>query len=271
MVRVSNAIIAFLNFLTLIVAVVGIGAAVWIQFNPSATLCQKVLQKPFVILGLSLLVVSLLGLIGSCFRVSFFLWIYLTVMFLIILGVLCFLFFTIIITNKRVGTALSGKGYKDARLGDYSHWLQKYVVNAQNWDQIKSCLVDIRLCQHLANGKNADYYKHSLSATQSGCCKPPTYCGFEFHNATYWTTPKAGPAVPHQDCKKWSNVQTELCFECESCKTAVLENLRKQWKKLAIINSCILAFVLVVYSVGCCALKNNSRSRYDKYRGGFYP
>nr|GMC74102.1 tetraspanin-8-like [Ipomoea batatas] len=83
MVRVSNAIIAFLNFLTLIVAVVGIGAAVWIQFNPSATLCQK-----------------------------------------------------------------------------------KYVVNAQNWDQIKSCLVDIRLCQHLANGKNADYYKHSLSATQ---------------------------------------------------------------------------------------------------------
>nr|GMC60230.1 tetraspanin-8-like [Ipomoea batatas] len=184
MVRVSNAIIAFLNFLTLIVAVVGIGAAVWIQFNPSATLCQKVLQKPFVILGLSLLVVSLLGLIGSCFR-------------------------------------------------------------------IKSCLVDIRLCQHLANGKNADYYKHSLS-------------GFEFHNATYWTTPKAGPAVPHQDCKKWSNVQTELCFECESCKTAVLENLRKQWKKLAIINSCVLAFVLVVYSVGCCALKNNSRSRYDK-------
>nr|GLL22053.1 tetraspanin-8-like [Ipomoea trifida] len=176
MVRVSNAIIAFLNFLTLIVAVVGIGAAVWIQFNPSATLCQK-----------------------------------------------------------------------------------KYVVNAQNWDQIKSCLVDIRLCQHLANGKNADYYKHSLSATQ-----PPTYCGFEFHNATYWTTPKAGPAVPHQDCKKWSNVQTELCFECESCKTAVLENLRKQWKKLAIINSCVLAFVLIVYSVGCCALKNNSRSRYDK-------
>nr|GME14883.1 tetraspanin-8-like [Ipomoea batatas] len=245
MVRVSNAIIAFLNFLTLIVAVVGIGAAVWIQFNPSATLCQKVLQKPFVILGLSLLVVSLLGLIGSCFRVSFFLWIYLTVMFLIILGVICFLFFTIIITNKRVGTALSGKGYKDARLGDYSHWLQKYVVNAQNWDQIKSCL--------------------------SGCCKPPTYCGFEFHNATYWTTPKTGPAVPHQDCKKWSNVQTELCFECESCKTAVLENLRKQWKKLAIINSCILAFVLIVYSVGCCALKNNSRSRYDKYRGGFYP
>ncbi|XP_019189739.1 PREDICTED: tetraspanin-8-like [Ipomoea nil] len=271
MVRVSNAIIGFLNLLTLLLGVVAIGMAVWIQFNPSASLCQKVLQKPFVILGLSLLFVSMFGLIGSCFRISFFLWVYLTVMFFLILGIFCFLLFTIIVTNKGVGNALSGKGYKAARLGDYSHWLQKYVLNAQNWDQIKSCLHDIRLCQSLSTGKSADYYKHSLSPTQSGCCKPPSYCGFEFHNATYWTMPKGGPAVPHQDCNKWSNDQTELCFDCESCKTAVLESLRKDWKKLAIINVCILAFVILVYSVGCCALRSNRSSRYDKYKGGFYP
>nr|XP_016461885.1 PREDICTED: tetraspanin-8-like [Nicotiana tabacum] len=140
MVRVSNLIITFLNCVTLAVSLVAIGFSIWLRFEGSATLCQKVFQKPLLILGISLLIVSVLGLIGSCCR---------------------------------------------------SMWF-----NAENWEEIKSCLVDTKYCQRLPTEKGADFYKYSLSATQSSCCKPPSYCGLEFHNATYWTMPKAGPAVP---------------------------------------------------------------------------
>nr|XP_009762072.1 PREDICTED: tetraspanin-5-like [Nicotiana sylvestris] len=68
MVRVSNLIITFLNCVTLAVSLVAIGFSIWLRFEGSATLCQKVFQKPLLILGISLLIVSVLGLIGSCCR-----------------------------------------------------------------------------------------------------------------------------------------------------------------------------------------------------------
>ncbi|KAH0762666.1 hypothetical protein KY290_018739 [Solanum tuberosum] len=97
------------------------------------------------------------------------------------------------------------------RDGNYSHYLlDKYVMNTENWEPIKRCLVDCNFCEPPT--ETDSYYKYIFPVTQSSCCQPPTYCGLEFHNATYWTMPKAGPAVAGNDCKIWSNVQSELCF-----------------------------------------------------------
>ncbi|KAL3529361.1 hypothetical protein ACH5RR_008683 [Cinchona calisaya] len=271
MARASNIIITILNLLTLALAILAIGFSVWLQFHHGgSSLCQKVLQKPLLYVGLGLFVVSLLGLIGSCCRLSFFMWTYLALLFVMIVGLICFTVFTIIVTNKGVGKALSNKGVNDHRFGDYSGWLKKYVVNAEKWEEVKSCLVDIQFCQHIAAGKHPEFYQKGLSPVQSGCCKPPTYCGFQFQNATYWIMPKTGPAVPDSDCRTWSNDQTQLCFDCQSCKTAFLDNIKKEWRTLAIINTCILVFVVIIYSIGCCALRNNRRSGgYTKHRGGY--
>ncbi|KAH0690512.1 hypothetical protein KY285_017704 [Solanum tuberosum] len=132
----------------------------------------------------------------------------------------------------------------------------KYVVNEENWEEIKSCLVDTKFCQSIPTGKGADFYKYRLSHIQSSCCKPPTYCGLEFHNATYWTMPKAGPAVADDDCKIWSNVQSELCFNCQSCKTSFLDHIKRDWKTCSLVNLGLLLLVLFVYGVGCCAFRN---------------
>ncbi|CAK9133817.1 unnamed protein product [Ilex paraguariensis] len=268
MVRVSNGLITFLNLVSLIISVAAIGYSLWL-YTHNGTLCQKVIQKPLLILGVSLLFMSLLGLIGSCCRVSFLLWIYLFVMFVLIVGLFCFTLFTIIVTNKGVGKAISGRGYKEYRLGDYSRWLQKYVVNGNNWDEIKSCLVDLHFCHKLAGEKAEEFYKHSLSPTESGCCKPPSYCGFQFENATFWTVPKSGPAVPDSDCTMWSNNQTELCFDCKSCKAGVLANMRREWRQLAIINFIIIIIIICIYSVACCALRNNRADGYQRHKGGY--
>ncbi|EYU45434.1 hypothetical protein MIMGU_mgv1a015011mg [Erythranthe guttata] len=162
MARVSNGMIAALNILTLVMAISAIGYSLWFNVKPENP-CQKVLKTPLLVVGGALMVVSLAGLVGSCCRISILLWMYLFVLFLLIICLICFTVFTIIVTNKGVGIALSRRGVGDHRLGDYSGWLQKYVINAQNWDEIKSCLVDVKLCANIHAGKVEDFYKHNVS------------------------------------------------------------------------------------------------------------
>ncbi|KAL6559546.1 hypothetical protein OROGR_004663 [Orobanche gracilis] len=271
MARVSNSTITCLNIITLLVAFTAIGSSLWFHVK-SESPCQRVLRTPLLVVGGSLLLVSLAGLLGSWCRVSLLLWLYLLFLFLIIVGLVIFTVFVVVVTNRGVGKAVSGRGFGDHRLGDYSKWLQKYVINEKNWDEIKSCLADVHLCGGIQSGRDKEFYQHHMSPILSGCCKPPNDCGFEFGNATYWTIPKAGTATgtgrakDDPDCKTWSNVQTKLCFDCESCKAAVLYNIKRDWRLLAIFNVCILVLVITVYSIGCCALRNNL-SGYKRQKG----
>jgi hypothetical protein len=98
---------------------------------------------------------------------------------------------------------------------------------------------------------------------QSGCCKPPTACNFTYQNETYWIKPPTPSNYSDPDCNSWSNDQSELCYGCQSCKAGVLGNLRSSWKKIAFVNAAFVALLLVVYSLGCCALRNNRRHKYS--------
>ena len=62
-----------------------------------------------------------------------------------------------------------------------------------------------------------------------------------------------------QNCGIWSNDQSVLCFNCNSCKAGLLDNLKSDWKKIAVLNIVFLVFLIIVYSVGCCAFRNNRR------------
>ncbi|XP_030521866.1 tetraspanin-8-like [Rhodamnia argentea] len=272
MARISNTIVTILNVLSAVLALVAVGTSARLMVH-SSTECQKSLQGPLLISGVVLLVISLIGLIGSCGRNNFFLYTYLTLLFLSILALIAFTVFAFLVTNESAGKAVSGQGFKEYRLGDYSHWMQDHLVNGEKWNEIRSCLVDSNLCGRLGEDVHqteADFYKQKLSAIQSGCCKPPSYCGFEFKNATYWTVPKSGPAAPDTDCLAWSNHQETLCYDCKSCKGGFLANGKKEWRNLLICNVLLVVIYMVVYSIGCCASRNNREDRkYAKYKG--YP
>ncbi|KAK7265331.1 hypothetical protein RJT34_32950 [Clitoria ternatea] len=267
MVRFSNNLIGILNFLTLLLSIPILIAGVWLS-KQGSTECERWLEKPVIALGVFLMVVSIAGLVGACCRVSWLLWVYLLVMFLLIVLLFAFTIFAFVITNKGAGEAVSNRGYKEYRLGDYSNWLQKRVNNTNTWNRIKSCLQSGKLCSDFHNkfvNDNVDkFYTENLSALQSGCCKPSDDCKFTYQSPTNWTKGE-NATYSNPDCDAWNNDPSILCFNCQSCKAGLLQNLKTDWKKVAIVNIIFLVFLIIVYSIGCCAFRNNRSDNWKRY------
>jgi len=72
------------------------------------------------------------------------------------------------------------------------------------------------------------------------------------------------------DCLQWSNDQTQLCYNCDSCKGGLLANLRKEWKRANVILIITVIVLIVVYLVGCCAFRNaKTEDLFRKYKQGY--
>ncbi|KZV33971.1 tetraspanin-8-like [Dorcoceras hygrometricum] len=239
MVRVSNNLVGILNFVTLLLSIPIIGGGIWLS-KQANTECERFLDKPGFLATMG---VSVRHVLAD----SFFLF--------------CFTIFAFVVTNKGAGEKISGRGYKEYRLGDYSNWLQKRVT--EHWTKIRSCLEDSKICQKLLEDGSTpveDFYKQHLSALQSGCCKPSNDCNFQYISPTNWnSTPASSYANP--DCFLWKN-DPSLCFNCQACKAGLLDNIKSDWKRVAVLNIIFLVFLIIVYSVGCCAFRNNREDNY---------
>lgn len=163
-----NAVVGVLNILSLLLGLAAIGASAYIHICGGSD-CQKVLQYPLLIGGVLMVLVSTLGIAGWLYGVDKAIYGYLLVTFLLALGLALFIVFALFVTNMKVGKKISGRGYGEYRVDDFSHWLQRYVVKDKNWNKVKSCLMDARVCDNLAlnGGRNNDslIFKH-LSTTQ---------------------------------------------------------------------------------------------------------
>lgn len=259
MARFSNGIIVFVNGLVFLLSLVILGVGLWLAIKGDSV-CSKFLQWPVIGIGAFLLLASMAGFFGACWGVRLLMWVYLFFMFLLIILFFCFTILAFVVTNKGAGEVLSNRGFKKYRLGDYSHWLQKQVDNSANWQKIKSCIQDAKICNNLADhSRNKDaqqFYSQNLSPIESGCCKPPTSCNFRYVNATNWAVNMTTSANnTNSDCVLRSNNQDQLCFNCSACKAGVLATLN--WRNIAIVNVVALVALIVVYSIACCAWRNN--------------
>lgn len=188
MARLSHGLLGALNLVTLLLSLPVLCAGVYFLMR-AATECERALQIPVIAFGCALLLLSLVGLAGACGRrgaATPFLWVYVAFMFLLVVAVFAFTLFAFVVTNWGAGSAVSGRGYKEYRLGDYSGWLQARIAEPETWRRVESCLSQARVCSgglRGAVGQDAmKFYRQHLSPIQVQCdqlinrlaCRPET-------------------------------------------------------------------------------------------------
>ncbi|MED6110630.1 Tetraspanin-6 [Stylosanthes scabra] len=257
--RFSNTVIGFLNFFTLLSSIPIIGAGLWMA--RSTTTCENFLQTPLLVIGFIVLVISLAGFIGACFHVAWALWIYLAIMLVLMAALFGLTIFGFVVTSQGGGVEVPGRVYKEYHLGGYSPWLSSRVKDPQYWTTIRACILGSNTCAKIASWTSFDYTQRDMTPIQSGCCKPPTSCDTNYYN------PDAIVVSQESDCYRWNRAPTMLCYSCDSCKAGVLENMRRDWHKVSVLNVVVLVFLICIYSIGCCAFRNARRAETDYPHG----
>ncbi|XP_015584100.2 tetraspanin-11-like [Ricinus communis] len=285
MARISNILIVALNAIFLLIGlcliIYGISSHMHHRSSSAIaalTACQQFLLNALLILGVFVALVSLLGLTGAYHKSNWLLALYLILLFFMIVGAVIFMIFLFAVTNETAGKVVSHRGFKEYRLGDYSHWLQNHFAKGNNWEIFRSCLVDSQACSAFSSDDNEDqehedFLKANFSPLQDGCCQPPAKCGFIYRNTTFGIETLFGPGVDYNadtDCRIWNDNHNKLCYSCNSCKVGFLATVRNQWRHSAVGLLILIAFKILVFCIGCCARRNNSiYKRYPHYRS--YP
>lgn len=163
--RCSNAVFAAFNVVTLLLGAAVLAAGIYYgaphRGGGGVTECERFLRAPALALGGAIVAVSLAGLAGACCRATPLLWAYLLLTGLLILAAACFGVFALVVTNAGAGRAVSGRGFREYHLGDYSTWLRRRVEDGGHWARIRSCLVDTGVCRRLKSNQTLDEFVNS--------------------------------------------------------------------------------------------------------------
>lgn len=266
---VSNNITAVLNFIALMCSIPIISAGIWLA-SKQDNQCIRWLRFPVVFIGILFLLVTLAGFVGAYWNKQSLLAFFLFSMAFLIVTLLILLVLAFIVARPSGAYSIPGRGYSDYRLSGFSDWLRNHITNSDNWGDIRACLADSHICPKLNQEyvSAEQFFAAHLSPIQSGCCKPPTVCGYQYVNPTMWINP-VNP-IADADCSIWNNDPTQLCYNCDSCKAGLLGNLRKEWRKANVILIVVVVVLIWVYLIACSAFKNaQTEDLFRRYKQGW--
>ncbi|XAR53428.1 hypothetical protein NMG60_11021975 [Bertholletia excelsa] len=260
---VSNNVIAALNFIALLCSIPIIASGVWLA-SRAENACVHWLRWPVVFAGAAVLLVALAGFVGAYWNKHGLLALYLFSMAALISTLLVLLILSFIVFRPDGAVVVPSRAYREYRLDGFSEWLRDHVTGPDNWDNIRACLADSDFCAKLNDRyiSAEQFFAADLSPLQSGCCKPPTICGYQYVNPTMWINPVNPIGDP--DCAIWNNDQSQLCYNCDSCKAGLLGNLRKEWRKVNAILIVALVVLIGVYMIACSAFRNAQKGLIKK-------
>ncbi|KAG9144085.1 hypothetical protein Leryth_013733 [Lithospermum erythrorhizon] len=252
---VSRNLTATINFLAFMCSIPIITAGIWLASKQDNE-CIHWLRWPVVFMGIAFLVVTLTGFVGAYWKKEGLLGLYLVCMAILIVLLLSFLILAFVVTRDSGAYNVPGRGYKEYSLEGFSSWMREHITSDDNWGGIRGCLAETGICPKLSHRYiTADhFFAAHLSPIESGCCKPPTICGYQYVNPTMWINPVN--SVANADCSLWNNDPSQLCYYCDSCKAGLLGNLRREWRKANIILIVSIVVLIFVYLVGCNAFRH---------------
>ncbi|KAK1438635.1 hypothetical protein QVD17_04444 [Tagetes erecta] len=254
----STFVIRWLNFLSILVAVVVIGYGVWMSTRHDD--CHKSLTLSVMGLGSVIFVISVIGFLGALKNSSILLWMYLVMLCFVLVGILVFTVLVFIVTNNASGHNVAGLRYKEYQLQDYGSWFVKKLNNTHNWKHLRSCFVKTEVCNRLPRRYRTlkQYKLANLTPIEASCCRPPSQCGYPAVNASYYDL-SFHPVSSNKDCKLYKNSKSIKCYNCDSCKAGVAQYIKTEWRVVAIFNVILFVILSVIYFVGCCARRNAAK------------
>lgn len=268
----SDAFTAGVAFAASLLSIPILAAGVWLATQPADS-CAPLLQWPLVALGASLLLSSAGAVAATLRRATSLLLCSLVatlVLLLALAGLAAFVF--AVTADGAPARPAPGRAFAEYRVEDSSGWLRRRVEGRRRWERIKECLSgSTSMCSDMNRTYDSaqEFFDSRITPLQSGCCKPPTQCGYTFVSPTVWINPTS--ASSHIDCFLWSNDQAVLCYSCAACKAGLIATLRKEWRRADVVLVVSLLALLVAYAMTCCAFrKAKTQELLQRYKQGYY-
>lgn len=266
--------LAAINLVAALLSIPVIAAGIWLSAQVDSA-CVQLLQWPLIGLGVAVLAVGLAGFVAAFWRLPWLLLAYLVGMLLLVVALACLAVFVFVVTGgaSSGGHTVPSRAFLEYELDDFSgSWLRGRVDEpAGRWEQIKTCLAATPICSDVNQtyATAQDFFSASwLTPLQSGCCKPPTRCGYTFVTPISWISPISAAADP--DCGAWSNDPSQLCYSCSSCKAGLLHNLSREWRRADLILLVATVALLAVYAFACYAFRTaKTDDLFRRYRQGY--
>ncbi|RWW41281.1 hypothetical protein BHE74_00053245 [Ensete ventricosum] len=149
MMRGTNTLIGAVNFVTFLISIPILGGGIWLSAKANSTDCLRFLQWPLIIIGVAIMVISLMGFAGACYRLSWLLRLYLFAMFFVVTALLGFVVFAFAVTDRGQGQVVMNRAFLEYQLSDYSGWLKDRVSDPGYWVKISACLREGHACSKM--------------------------------------------------------------------------------------------------------------------------
>jgi len=246
----SAGFVKWINVLAVLLSLALIGLGIWLATRPGN--CEKYTLVPVFLIGAFFLLVSILGLFGAWFLLVPILYTYLVLTFVVVVGFLVLSIFIFVVTSQGGGHHVAGQTFKEYRLSSYSDYVQDRLNKVSNWNHLKAVIEASDNCEKFDEVLPANYPSYDFNPIQSGCCRPPAECGYTMtSNGTFATT--SVPLSANPDCTRYSNDDSTKCYDCDSCKGGVAQDLKKTGRIAGIVTLVIFLILVVILVLACHA------------------
>lgn len=257
----SASFVKWINVLAVLLSLALIALGIWLATRPGD--CEKYATVPVFLIGAFFLLVSVLGLFGAWFLLVPILYTYLVLTFVVLVGFLVLSIFIFVVTSQGGGYTVAGQTFKEYRLSAYSDYVQHRLNKVSNWNHLKAVIAASDNCVKFDAVSPVDYPYSDFNPIQSGCCRPPAECGYAMTgNGTFATT--SVPVSANPDCTRYSNDDSIKCYDCDSCKGGVAQELKKTGRIAGIVTLVIFLILVVILVTACHAGHRVAREYWSR-------